>query len=319
MSEFNLIDRYFKSLSKQRDDVVLGIGDDCAILSVPETKLLATSVDTLISGVHFPKDTSANDIGYKSLAVNLSDLAAMGAQPAWVSLAISLPNQDEQWLEEFAKGFAELINQYGLQLIGGDTTKGSLSITVQIFGFVDKQKYLRRDAAKPGDLIYVSGNIGDAGLGLKLKLNEIPSEPDFNNCIQALNRPVPRVELGQKLLDVSQCAIDISDGLLADLGHITKESHCGAKLYLENIPLSDEVKKYYAKQIDWQSVITSGDDYELCFTIEKSRQPQLETIEKDLNIKLTCIGEITNDLEVECLTNDGKAINISEPGFNHFK
>ncbi len=315
MPEFDIIDKYFKSIPINRKDVVLGIGDDCAILEIPENCQLVTSTDTLISGVHFPKETSAKDIGYKALAVNLSDLAAMGAEPAWASLALTLPDEDYHWLEKFVEGFSNLAAQHNVQLIGGDTTKGPLSITVQIYGFIQKGKTLRRDCAKAGDLVYVTGVIGDAGLGLKKIFNKLEN---LNKCVQQLNRPVPRIEIAQALTNVSCCAIDISDGLLADLGHITKESQCAAVIELEKIPTSKELKSHYKNNIDWQQVITSGDDYELCFTINKDNQYKLNKIQNSFGVPLTCIGKIEKGQGVRSVDSNGRELNISSQGYSHF-
>jgi len=313
--EFDLIEQYFKSIPINRRDVVLGIGDDCAILEIPQNRQLVTSTDTLISGVHFPEATSAEDVGYKALAVNLSDLAAMGAEPAWMSLALTLPEENHDWLEKFVKGFSDLAKQYNVQLIGGDTTKGPLSITVQIYGFIQKDKTLRRDCAKAGDLIYVTGSIGDAGLGLKKIFNKLEA---LNKCLQQLNRPEPRVEIAQALTNISCCAIDISDGLLADLGHIAKESQCAAIIEVDKIPLSTELKSYYKNDIDWQQVITSGDDYELCFTIDKSNKDKLKDIQNTFGVLLTCIGEIVDGKGVNCIDANGCELKISSQGYNHF-
>jgi thiamine-monophosphate kinase len=318
MSEFNLINHYFKELTASREDVVLGIGDDCAVMQVPDGQLLATSTDTLISGVHFPVDTPVEDIAYKALAVNLSDLAAMGAQPAWVSLALTLPEQTSEWLTSFSRGFAQLAKIHNVQLIGGDTTRGDLSITVQIFGFVEPDKILRRDQAKTGDLIYVSGNLGDAGLGLLSVLNKQNATESLLACVQKLNRPPPRVELGLALTRISACAIDISDGLAADLQHILDESQCGAKVELSALPLSDELKSYYGEQIDFNQVLTSGDDYELCFTVATSQQSKLEALASQLNIKLSCIGVIKQGEGLEFVDSTGELFKPETTGYNHF-
>ena len=261
MSEFDIISEYFKQLTPQRPEVVLGIGDDCALVELPQGKQLAVTTDTLNVGIHFPERTDADDIGYKSLAVNLSDLAAMGAEPAWASLNLSLPASDTDWLRGFSQGFAELAREYNVQLIGGDTTRGPLSITVQLMGWVEPHQCLRRDAARPGDLIYVSGTLGDAALGIKALLGEAKDVPE--HCIQRLLRPRPRVELGQALSSCSRCAIDISDGLIADLGHILERSQCGARIELERIPLSPAFSGFYGADIPWTDVLSFGDDYEL--------------------------------------------------------
>ena len=318
MSEFNLIDRFFKGLTIQRDDVHLAIGDDCAIMQVPEGQYLATSTDTLISGVHFPAHTQAFDIGYKALAVNLSDLAAMGAKPAWVSLALTLPERNNRWLDDFSNGFAKLAKLHNVQLIGGDTTRGELSITVQIYGFLEPNKVLRRDKAKPGDLIYVSGCLGDAGIGLQCVLNQLESEISLTTCVDKLNRPVPRVELGEALVELSQCAIDISDGLAADLQHIVEESQCAARVELESIPLSKELKSYYGSKVDWKQVLTSGDDYELCFTVSPSEQRNLNKLAARLDIKLTPVGIIKEGAGIEFINREGETADLQVTGYNHF-
>lgn len=318
MSEFNLINHFFKDLTAHRDDVFLGVGDDCAIMSIPDGQHLATSTDTLISGVHFPVQTAAEDIAYKALAVNLSDLAAMGAKPAWVSLALTLVEQDDDWLAAFSKSFAQLAEQYNVQLIGGDMTRGNLSMTIQISGFVEADKCLRRDQAKPGDLIYVSGCLGDAGLGLQSVLNQIESVDSLNVCIDRLNRPAPRVELGLALKDICRCAIDISDGLLPDLQHILDASDCAAEIHLLDLPLSSELKTYYGDKVDWQQIVSSGDDYELCFTVDASQQSSLDALSKKLDLKLSCIGKIKQGKGLVFVDAKGEAFNIETSGYNHF-
>ena len=323
MSEFDLINQFFKAASIKRDDVLLGIGDDCAILSPPQGKQLAVSTDTLISGVHFPESTAAEDIGYKSLAVNLSDLAAMGADPAWVSLAISLPKADENWLGNFMRGFNQLAEKYNVTLIGGDTTQGSLSVTVNITGFVDADKALKRSRAKVGDSIFVSGNIGDSAIGLKaifnkLEVNRTISEHDKIYCINRLNRPVPRIEAGQLLRDFSVAAIDISDGLMADLNHICEASGVGALLNLQQIPLSQAVLNYYDNQPDWQDILSAGDDYELCFTCAENQLSELQEIMDTHNVNIFCIGKVTHNSGIKCLNND-QLISFNQSGYKHFK
>ena len=311
MSEFNLINHYFKSLSHdvsmKRDDVVLGIGDDCAILQVPNGQQLVVSTDTLVAGVHFPENTSAYDIGYKSLAVNLSDLAAMGAEPAWATLCLTLPEENADWLTGFVQGFSELLKKNHMQLVGGDTTRGPLSISVHVSGFVDKGKAFRRDAAKPGDLIYVTGTIGDAGLGLKKILDEIETD-SLSMCMNKLNHPVPRNEVAAELSAICCCAIDVSDGLLADLGHITEVSQCGAELFLDKIPLSDELKYFYDYGVDIKQVLTSGDDYELCFTLNEKHKSRVEDISKRLNVQISCIGKVTLGDHVICLDENNNIV-----------
>ncbi len=240
-SEFALID-LIRQRVKSRSDVVLGIGDDAALLSVPKDQLLVVSTDTLNSGVHFPEDTAPEDIGYKSLAVNLSDLAAMGATPAWVSLAISLPDNNIEWLEKFLDGFFELADEHSVQLIGGDTTQGPLSITVTAHGFVPKDQALRRDAAKAGDEIWVTGSIGDAAGGLaQWRAQGLQSA----KLRHRLDRPTPQVNIGIALRGIANAAIDISDGLLADLSHILLASKLGAEIEVCCVPMSKPLVDHF--------------------------------------------------------------------------
>lgn len=320
MSEFDLINQYFKSTTVQRDDVLLGIGDDCAILSPPPGKQLAVSTDTLISGVHFPVNTKPEDIGYKSLAVNLSDLAAMGAEPAWASLAISLPDADEAWVREFMHGFNQLASAFNVALIGGDTTRGDLSITVSVTGFVDANTALKRSSAKEGDIIFVTGNIGDARLGLDCLLNKISisNTETRDYFINALNRPAPRVAIGQLLTRFSKSAIDLSDGLLADLTHICTASSVGASVQLEKIPLSKSLVEFYNNQPDWQTVCNAGDDYELCFTCPEKLVDELLNTCRQHDITVFPIGAINNSLKVCCYLNGVEFGNLSVSGYDHF-
>jgi len=317
--EFDIIKQYFQAATAQRADVVLGIGDDCAILQPPAGKQLAVSTDTLIAGVHFPEDTAAEDVGYKSLAVNLSDLAAMGAEPAWVMLALSLPAEDPAWLQQFMQGFSELARQYPLQLVGGDTTRGALSITVHVTGFVDPQLTLRRDGAKPGDSIYVSGYLGDAGLGLQKRLGQLSSGQGLDHCVSKLNRPQPRIELAQLIKPFATSAIDISDGLLADLGHILEQSQCAAEIVLGQVPLSPELQAYYGDSLDWQSILSAGDDYELCFTVAPGNETQIGSIAAAMDLPLTRIGEIKSGQGLVCLDHEQQPMNLSVAGYNHFE
>jgi len=317
--EFELINRYFKSTTVQRDDVLLGIGDDCAILSPPPGKQLAVSTDTLISGVHFPKTTSAEDIGYKSLAVNLSDLAAMGAEPAWVSLAISLPEADESWVSDFMQGFNQLAVKHQVALIGGDTTRGPLSITVSVTGFVDTVKSLKRSNAKTGDVIFVTGKLGDARLGLESHLGnvQIPNVAIKEYFLHCLNRPEPRVTIGQILTSYSVAAIDLSDGLLADLNHICEASSTGAVIHLDKIPLSKQLHEVYGSKPNWSLICSAGDDYELCFTCPPDN---IDSLLRDLNsqgIEMFPIGEIDNSGSVTCYLNGHEYSQVGS-GYNHF-
>ena len=319
MAEFELIDRYFNAIAMRRDDVVLGIGDDCAVLDLPPGRQLAVSTDTLVAGIHFPQLTSAEDVGYKSLAVNLSDLAAMGAHPAWATLCLTLPEEDDKWLSGFSRGFSELLRAYNIQLVGGDTTHGPLSVTVNVIGFIKPNLALQRSGARPGDKIFVTGSIGDAGLGLKKMLASISHDTGLRHCIGRLNRPTPRLEVGKSLLGISRCAIDISDGLLADLGHICQRSGCGAHIYAEQVPLSAELRQFYGELLPWQDILSAGDDYELCFTLAPDQLDKLEDIRNKSKTGITCIGEISAQTGVQCELPDGSFLQTVHTGFNHFE
>jgi thiamine-monophosphate kinase len=313
-SEFDLIRRFFTEQSLQRADVPLGIGDDAALLAPPPGKLLAVSVDTLISGVHFPLDTTARAVGHKALAVNLSDLAAMGAEPAWVTLALSLPVSDEDWLTDFSQGFFALAREYGVQLVGGDTTRGPLSITVQVTGFVEPEQALTRSGAQAGDGIYLTGSIGDAGLGLHLhQQGDAVKEPNTETLVHRLEFPTPRVATGIALRGRATSAIDVSDGLAADLGHVLAASDVGADIQIEQLPLSTAYRTLAGADA-WQAAVTAGDDYELCFTLPAGQAEVLA----ELDCPCTRIGEISATPGLRWHDTNGTSITIDRTGFDHF-
>lgn len=320
-SEFDIIRQYFTSavISESRADVVLGIGDDAAILNIQEGHHLVQSVDTLVAGVHFPIETSAEDIAYKALAVNLSDMAAMGAEPAWFTLAITLPDDNEVWLKAFSESLSLLAKKFNVQLIGGDTTNGPLCISITINGFVPKGKALTRNKAQVTDKIYVSGTIGDAALALASWQGQCLLRDDSVNYLEErLNRPQPRIELGLLLREYASSCIDISDGLIADLEHITDNSNVGARIVLEKIPLSKEfISNLTDETLIVPLVLSGGDDYELCFTIPVTKQAKFEKIIKDNEILVTCIGEIESQSGVRCIK-DNKEIEIQATGYKHF-
>jgi thiamine-monophosphate kinase len=305
MNEFNLIKQYFTQQHSQRTDVVLGVGDDGAIVKAPSNQDIIITTDTLISDVHFPATTSAFDIGYKALAVNLSDLAAMGATPAWITLALTLPEVNEAWLNDFSKGLFTLAAQHQVQLIGGDTTRGPLSITIQALGFTPPKQALRRDQAKTGDLIYVSNTLGDAAAAIDLLKK---NQPVPNELLTRLNRPEPRVKLGEQLRHVAHAAIDISDGLAADLNHILTNSGVGAILYVDQIPLSTMLLATVSTAEAIAFALNGGDDYELCFTAPPNKKI----------VHGQCIGEITQTLGLDLRFTDGKKYNGKITGYQHF-
>ncbi|WP_428622938.1 thiamine-phosphate kinase [Sedimenticola sp.] len=318
-SEFQLIDLYFSRLGAVRADVLLGVGDDCALLQVPVGKQLAVSIDTLVEGTHFFPGVDAESLGHKSLAVNLSDLAAMGAEPAWVTLALTLPRVDEVWIEAFCRGFAGLATRYQIQLVGGDTTRGPLSISVQMHGFVDPDKALRRDRAKAGDLVYVTGTLGDAGLALLTAQGGYNPGNQSVFLQQRLDRPEPRVAVAQALCGLATGAIDISDGLLSDLGHICDKSRVGAVLQQAAIPLSDPVTDYLRATGDWSIPLAAGDDYELCLIVPADRRQQLEAVAQTLDVPLSLIGEIEAGNGIRCLDDAGHPVAVAREGYDHFR
>jgi thiamine-monophosphate kinase len=317
--EFNLIKKYFLSPSS-RKEVLLGIGDDCAIVSVPENKQLAITTDTLVDGVHFPADTSAEDIACKTIAVNLSDLAAMGAEPAWLTLALSLPRADESWIKSFSDSFRRTAEKYHVQLIGGDTTQGPLSITVQAMGFVEPDSIMRRDGARPGDVVYVSGTLGDAAAGLRILQQGQAVDTNNTWLVNRLNRPQARVELGLKASAYCKCAIDISDGLAADLGHVLEASDCGATVNIDSIPLSHQLVEYSINrnEVDWEMVLSGGDDYELCLVVSAEHENKLMQTASELSLPLTRVGVIEAHHSLNIVDNTGAKYLLDRGGYEHF-
>ncbi len=321
-SEFKLIERFFTNTTTKHRNVVLGIGDDAAIVTPPPDQSLAISVDTLICGVHFPKETAARAIGHKALAVNLSDMAAMAAKPLWATLALTLPDRDDSWLQEFSQGFAELAKQFNIQLIGGDTTRGPvLTVTVQIFGVLaaNNHKFLR-SAATAGDLIYITGTLGDAGLALKnYHQQSKPAVNSYRFLRQRLDYPKPRVAEALALRNLVNAAIDISDGLLADLAHILECSGVGATISSSKLPLSSHFKSLATTADNPQLPLTAGDDYELILTIPPANQQHAQQIMDSLKCRFTCIGVIEKHNGLRCLDSQGHSIDPERQGFDHFR
>ena len=310
LTEFSLIQRYFTQQQVKNPLTELGIGDDCALLSVPEEYQLAVTTDTMVENVHFFAGADPEQLGHKLLAVNLSDLASMGAKPLSVTLALTLPNVDEAWLMAFSKGFLSLAEQYSVDLIGGDTTSGPLTLTVQALGLVPKGKGLRRSVAQVGDFIYLTGRLGDAGLGLKIKQGYVCSQTHAEVALARFNTPKPQVQAGLALLDIANACIDISDGLLADLGHILKQSQVGARLDWELLPLSEAVHSYINETGDWSMPLIAGDDYELCFTISPEKAALL-------TMPCTKIGIIETLPQIR-LYKSGQLQSLTSKGYEHF-
>lgn len=317
LSEFDVISRYFGRATDARDDVLLGIGDDAALLSVPAGKVLAVSVDTLVAEVHFRADDAPADLGYKALAVNLSDLAAMGAEPAWATLALTLPAVDETWLKGFAGGFAELAKVFGVQLVGGDLTRGPLSVTVQVHGLVPKDEALTRAGARPGDLVCVTGTFGDAALALDR--DALPPGPERSYVEGRLHRPSPRVREGTLLRVSASAAVDVSDGLLADLGHILESSGVGATVQADAVPLSESLRRTVDPDTARRLALAGGEDYELCFTVGPADLPALQAAVAERGLAaLACIGTVDADPGLRCLDGQGRPLRMEQPGYRHF-
>jgi len=319
-SEFSLIDRYFAARGPRRPDVALGIGDDCALLVPPAGEQLVVTLDTLVADVHFFAGADPEGIGHKALAVNLSDLAAMGATPAWATLALTLPRADEDWLEQFCRGLFALADRYGVQLVGGDTTHGPVTvISLQAHGFVPPGQALRRDGAKPGDGIYITGTPGDAGLALAAAYGKTTVGAAYHAYVRArLERPEPRIAQGVALRGVASAAIDISDGLAQDLGHILERSAAGARLDVEQLPLSSALTASLDRDATIITALTSGDDYELCFTVPPERTAQLEALATDWDCCCTRIGVMTAEPGLRLVQADGSTFHLKRLGYDHF-
>ena len=309
--EFSLIRRYFAGWPSSDADVVLGIGDDSALLAPPPGMQLAVTTDTLVAGRHFPLDTAAEDIGWKSLAVNLSDLAAMGAEPRWFTLALTLPEADPRWLEGFSNGLRSLAQRHRIALVGGDTTRGPLSISITAIGLVPPGLALRRDGAQPGDAICVTGTLGDAALALR----DLGQRPD-PVLIQRLDRPDPRCDEGLLMRGRVHAAIDLSDGLAGDLHHVLQASGVGAIVQIEQLPTSDAMRERLPEARDRLSLqVAGGDDYELCVCLPMDR---VAAMRSQLRVPLTMIGRITPEPGLRFVDRAGATIAVPPQGYRHF-
>jgi len=294
VKEFQLIEHYFRNKGLKRRDVELSIGDDCALVNPADNKSLAISCDTLVENVHFLADIPAHALGYKSLAVNLSDLAAMGAEPAWFTLALTLPDVDQPWLAHFSEGLFEIAEYYGIALIGGDTTRGPRSISITINGQVPKGTALTRDGAKIGDWVYVTGTLGDSALGLDiLRGVKTVNTEDKEYLINRHYYPTPRVLAGQALRTLATSAIDLSDGLMSDIGHILTASKVGAVIDVNQIPLSNSIKANLSHEDALSYALTGGEDYELLFTVPESQRGAIDTALIHAGVKFVKIGQIS--------------------------
>jgi thiamine-monophosphate kinase len=316
LSEFDVIARFFSHSPVRRADTILSVGDDCALLSIPPGEALAVTMDTLVEGRHFPAETSPRNIGHKALAVNLSDLAAMGAQPAWAMLSLSLPEVNEHWLSEFAEGLFGLAEAHGVELVGGDTVRGPLVITLQLHGFVPAAAALKRSGAQPGDHIFVTGTLGDAGAGLALTRNSLTCGSEEEAYLRGrLDSPTPRVAEGLALRGIASAAIDVSDGLMADLGHILVQSGVGAHIELERLPLSPQIERSVPSEEAQRNALSAGDDYELCFTVPPENLERLQA----QPFSFTRIGTIEAQTGLRILNGAGECVTVAQVGFDHFR
>ncbi len=316
MPEFDLIERYF---TRPTPDAILGVGDDAALVKIGSGMELAISTDMLVSGTHFFPDADPFMLGHKALAVNISDMAAMGAQPRWATLALSLPSEDGAWLGRFSAGFFALADASRVSLIGGDTTRGPLNLCVTILGEVPQGQALRRDGAKPGDEVWVSGKLGDAALVLAYLQGKMALDVNtLAATAAALHQPVPRVALGLALRGIASSAIDISDGLLGDLGHILERSGVAAEIEFAALPVSPSLRPYLAQALVVRCVLAGGDDYELCFTAPAARHKDVEKISAQLGLPLSCIGKISSGKGCTVRAADGSVMTIMETGYDHF-
>lgn len=318
MNEFELIRRYFTRQPVTRADVRLGIGDDAALLQPPPGQQLVVTTDLLVSGTHFLPDADPATLGHKALAVNLSDLAAMGAEPAWFLLNLALPAADESWLTKFSVGLFELAQRYGVQLVGGDTSRApQIVIAIEAHGFVPAGQALTRTGAKPGDCIFVTGPLGDAGLALRHRQGRLRlSDAEFALCAERMDWPTPRVEAGLALRAIASSAIDISDGLVADLGHILDMSRVGARLELARLPLSPAYRAHLT-ETGSDMALANGDDYELCFTVPPAKLAALEKI-KTRFPGITEIGLIESGSGLRIFDVAGKSYMPKVTGHDHF-
>ncbi len=317
MDEFALIQQYF-SRAPLGKDVRLGIGDDCAIVTPSVDDDLVISVDTMLEGVHFPEGSKPDRIAARAISAALSDLAAMGAEPLWFTLALSLPHADEEWLESFSEGLMVIANRFGCSLIGGDTVRGPLSITVQVHGRAPRGAALRRSGAKPGDVIYVTGNLGDGAAALAVLKKELTVSPGvYGYLMKRFFAPSPRIREGIALTQVASSAIDVSDGLYADLRKIAESSGVGAIVDVARLPTSELWRDYVSegKRLNW--ALAGGDDYQLCFTVPPEHIATIDTWIREGKLLATPIGKTTNKLDV-ILAKDGKPFKCDLKGYDHF-
>lgn len=318
LSEFDLIDRYFRACGAKRADVRVGVGDDAAILECPAGAELAAAVDSLVAGVHFPHGSPPASIGHRALAVNLSDLAAMGARPAWALLALTLPQADESWLSEFAAGMAALARAHDVALAGGDTTSGPLCVTVQALGHVPRGSALLRSGGRAGDAVFVSGTPGDAAAGLAIEQGRLAAEEETASYLrERFLYPAPRVALGERLRGYASACIDVSDGLLGDAAKLARASGCGVEIGHGELPVSAALVRAVGGERARELALTGGDDYELCFTVHPAHLARLQTELPREHWGYTRIGTLREAPGADVLR-DGTVMGFSHSGYDHF-
>jgi thiamine-monophosphate kinase len=318
LSEFALIERYFRSCGAHRADVTLGVGDDAALLRLPAGSELVAAIDTLVAGVHFPPDSPPDSIGHRALAVNLSDLAAMGARPAWALLALTLPQPEEAWLGEFAAGLADLARAHKVALVGGDTTRGPLCITVQLLGHVPPGEALTRGGGRAGDVVFVSGTCGDAAAGLAIEQGQLDGPAESRAYLrERFLFPTPRVALGERLRGLASACIDVSDGLLADAGKLAAASQAGAELAWSDVPLSDPLRAMLGEERARELALTGGDDYELCFAVSPQNVARVLAQLPPREWRYTRIG-VLRAAPGAVVVRDGTVMEFSHSGYEHF-
>ena len=318
MDEFDLIGRYFEPLQLADSNIKLGIGDDAAIVDLSGNHSITTAVDTLVEGVHFPIGMEANAVGYRSLAVNLSDFAAVGATPKYATLALALPAIDPEWLQAFAEGIGQGLREADISLIGGDTCEGALTITIQLIGTIDGAP-MRRQDAKVGDTLLVSGTLGDARAGLELmKSSDGIAEGHRKVLVERFKRPQARLTLGAAVRRYANAAIDLSDGLLADVGHVVTSSGCSAEIQVDRLPVSNEIQAIYGRERALEYAIAGGDDYELVLSVSRRYLDRVMQVSADVSVPLTAVGRVITGSGVVCLDPEGQKLSLDLKGYRHF-
>lgn len=325
MTEFSIIEKHCHEVGPKHKETVLGIGDDAAVIAVPDGSELVVSVDSMVAGVHFFPHVKPASLAHKLLAVNLSDLAAMGAQPKWATMTLTLPDANEPWLNEFSNALKHQADVYGVQLIGGDTTQGPLNLSLTVMGLVPRGKAISRRGAVVGDDLYVSNVVGDAALGLHCMRGDLHCSSELKaQLLDALEHPQARVELGLALSDIASACLDLSDGLVGDVQHICEQSRVAIEVDVDALPLSNAYSNYLAKGGDLIAALNGGDDYELVFTAAESKRSDIAKLAKKLGIALSCIGRVTREAEQldqqkVSLRQDGKAYTLpNTQSYQHF-